>query len=427
LRRGYSAALYQGTIYIFGGRSNFEPEQFASIINKAEAEQKYAQLKKVADEGGTYYHEPMSALANKLVLNDVWGYNITNNTWFMVIPEPYVDNLGAVHHHLSPHHWHGHRAAVWDDIMCIFGGYYDPNEYYQDTWRFNLTSKVWLRKHIDGTTPSKRYQYGLAMWNKTIVIFGGYGADCTLRDQPARLESWYAGEHGYQSVLQGQHVQQLPGLYCEPSGVAYYLGDTWHHSMNTCPNGCVRNGTCHYGSCVCGKGRDGLDCSNYTCPDCTAMNGLPTDQACEVWDVNWNPVVFLKNPDPVKPVTEHHHALGGAGISVYLANSSIRDGNCHYEYGMQKKIRRHCSLQGYCNAITGHCECRPMFTNFDCSYKACPHQFCNFGGQCLLRGWCVCDYAYFGNDCGINFACPNDCSFQVNMSLPCSSQVLRWH
>merc|ERR1712100_160399 len=88
------------------------------------------------------------------------------------------------------------------------------------------------------------------------------------------------------------------------------------------------------------------------------------------------------------------------------ANATILDGNCYYNFGYQEKICRHCSLRGHCDYPTGMCKCDPMFSNFDCSYMACPHPSCNGGGACLLSGKCVCRYAMFEIDCGISLNAP---------------------
>lgn len=350
-RYGHSAVMYVDTMYVFGGRRNFAPVQFTDFV-----------------------YEP-----NKLVYNDIWGYNIPNNTWFLVTPTPNNER---------PHERHGQRAVLWEDIMIVFGGYYDPVQYYQDVWHYNITSNIWRNKHVNGLIPANRMQYGVAMWNKLMVFFGGYGSDCTLINTGS------------------------PGVYCRPDGPAYYLGDTWHYDLTICPNGCVGNGTCHYGSCICGPGSDGLDCSNFTCPDCTSMVADPMQSMpCELWDSNEQPVTLIQNPDPYNPVTEWHH-IGGPGLPVELSNLTVLDGNCYYDFGIQEKVCRDCSLRGQCDNPTGNCVCDPMFSNFDCSYMACPHPLCNNGGVCLLSGRCVCRYAFFEMDCSINFECPGDCSYQ---------------
>jgi len=375
-RRGHAAVLYKdtNTMYMFGGRRNFQPTPFLDYV--------YEQ--------------------NLLVTNDLWGYDIKNNSWFV------TQSVGWE----IPHERQGMKMACWSDILYIFGGYYDPVEYLQDTWHYNISAAVWRKKQTDGIIPDKRFQYTLAMWNQEVVIFGGYGSTCTLEQTGT------------------------PGLYCKPDGPAYYYGDTWHYTQRICPNGCFRNGTCHYGSCICGPGAFGVDCSNFTCPDCTTMdpNAVNPDERempCEVWEAKSlgpdpNPVVLLANPPmkvrPADALPEQEFYVGqaktqanhptGAGIDVDLANSSIFDGNCYYNFGFQEKICRQCSLRGYCDYPTGSCKCDPMFSNFDCSYMACPHPSCNQGGACLLSGRCVCRYAVFENDCSVNFECPNECSYQ---------------
>jgi len=150
--------------------------------------------------------------------------------------------------------------------------------------------------------------------------------------------------------------------------------------------------------------------------DPTALDPAKRDMPCEIWDYDDNPVVLFNNPpDGItrhgEAKTESHH-LSGAGKPVFMANATILDGNCWYDFGYQEKKCRSCSLRGQCHDPTGVCICDPLFSNFDCSYMACPHPLCNNGGACLLSGKCVCRYAFFEMDCRINFECPNDCSFQ---------------
>jgi len=384
-RRGHAVIVHKDVIYLFAGRKDFVPIKLAD-----------------------YVYTP-----NKLVLNDMWGYNITNNTWYIIKPfnegnQGRYNRFGypnkLAFNDAIPVERTGHRMVVWDDIIYLFGGYYDPVEYYDDTWHYNITHRSWLRKEIGGFKPSKRFHYAVAQWNQVIVMFGGYGNKC----------DWtYTGS---------------PGLYCSPVGQAYYLGDTWTYTSRICPHNCNigdplapnhRKGSCHYGSCICGKDAAGLDCSNYTCPDCTTMYDLSRydSMACEIWDVNDNPSIHVKQPTrrrgPVdKPaVTEELHPFG-VGVPVVTANASIFDGNCYYDFGIQKKVCRDCSIRGKCNPDSGTCSCLPMFSNFDCSYMACPHPTCNGRGICLLNGKCVCNYANFESDCEISFQCPSDCSYQ---------------
>jgi N-acetylneuraminic acid mutarotase len=229
-RRGHSAVLYQGTMYIFGGR---RAKRLPSIVEAASL-QLVGKPDPARQQGGTN-HETGH---NPLTLKDIWGYNILLNEWFEVVP-----TAGSA----IPVERQGHRTVIWDDMMYVYGGYEAPIQYLNDTWHFNLTAKVWHSKIIEQTrTPIRRSQYGIAMWNRFVVIFGGYGRNCVNRRDP---------------ISTGGHDPFTAGIFCDPKDEAFYLGDTWHHDLDVCPQGCSGRGTCHYGSCICHEGFYGHDCS----------------------------------------------------------------------------------------------------------------------------------------------------------------------
>lgn len=217
-----------------------------------------------------------------------------------------------------------------------------------------------------------------------MVMFGGYARECEMRRDPERT---------------GGPDFFTAGFFCDPIGEGFVLGDTWHHNMDICPKGCSGRGKCHYGSCICDIGFYGYDCAQFTCPDCVTMQTEAVKGAeCEVRDDNG--VTVTLDAPPLGPDAQ------------YKASNGTVIENCVYEYGWQRKTCRSCSLRGTCNHPTGKCVCDPMFSNFDCSYKACPHPSCNGGGKCLLEGSCVCAYSRFEEDCSISFNCPNDCTLR---------------
>ena len=40
-------------------------------------------------------------------------------------------------------------------------------------------------------------------------------------------------------ISTGGHDPFTAGIFCEPKDEAFYLGDTWHHDLDVCPQGCV--------------------------------------------------------------------------------------------------------------------------------------------------------------------------------------------
>merc|ERR1719446_674142 len=105
-------------------------------------------------------------------------------------------------------------------------------------------------------------------------------------------------------------------------------------------------------------------------------------KVCEVWAYNVDtgeydtPTSLFENPNPNNPVTEGHFPVHGAGIPVLLLTppngTSMLSGNCYYDYAFQTKRCVSCSKRGRCEPTTGKCLCYPQYSNFDCSYMACP-------------------------------------------------------
>ena len=162
-----------------------------------------------------------------------------------------------------------------------------------------------------------------------------------------------------------------------------------------------------------------LNCvgAQFTCPDCTSMTATEVKGAeCEVRSDD-GVTVTLSAP----PIGEDAIYTPAAATSIdncvvsfllLILSRAWPTSVLQYEYGWQRKTCRSCSLRGTCDHPTGQCICEPMFSNFDCSYKACPHATCNGGGKCLLSGSCVCEYARFAIDCSISFGCPDECSMK---------------
>ena len=267
-----------------------------------------------------------------------------------------------------------------------------------------------------------------------------YGRRCDLVNDPATTSA-DDGQHlkdGWEGVVSS-------GWYCQPvNGTSFYSDHTWHHSLGdfqlrlfwrmrtltcfvtaTCPNDCQRKGRCHYGSCICDYLYHGLDCSNYTCPDCTSMaddrpKQCPAENpdceqamACEVrlicskmmnansWLLRYMYQIYdaydvpvtLASVDAVdQRLADVNHLAAGTNLTIhpppfvkYELSEFTKFDNCHYDFSIQQKVCRSCSEEshGICDYTTGHCVCDAQFSNFDCSYEACPHPTCN--GDSPLR------------------------------------------
>jgi len=438
-RRGHSAVLFEGSMYIFGGRIpdsiKTAPQALPRVIHKpCGTNAQWTDLEGFKQPwiGERITKDGIFCIDDyDLVKNDVWRYDILNNSWHEIIPAATSP---------IPIGRHGHKMVIWDDIIYTFGGYYDPVRYLDDTWHFNITARQWHEKSIAGAKPSPRSDYGLAIDDRMIVMFSGYGRRCDLVNDPATTSA-DDGQHlkdGWEGVVSS-------GWYCQPvNGTSFYSDHTWHHSLATCPNDCQQKGRCHYGSCICDYLYHGLDCSNYTCPDCTSMaddrpkqcpaENPDCDQAmaCEIYDAYDVPVTLASIDAVDQRLADVNHIAAGTNLTVFpppfvkyeLSKFTDFD-NCYYDYSIQQKVCRSCSEEshGICDYTKGHCVCDAQFSNFDCSYEACPHPTCNGGGTCLLSGKCMCYYNFFAEDCSINFNCPSECNFngicEINGTCVC--------
>jgi len=346
----------------------------------------------------------------KGLMNDIWGYNIANDTWYKI-------QATTTPGWPLPHERQGHKVALSDDIMYMFGGYYDPVRYFQDTWHYNITASMWVPKHIDGRIPTARSSYAMALHDQVAIFFGGYGSKCELIETGASVPE------------EPDPTSHSHGLYCEPRGTAFYLGDTWHYNMNICPRNCKGNGTCHFGSCICGMGTFGLDCSNRTCPDCPIKDPKdPNSLPCELWDTNdesrtWDPWGTAPPLGEIRGNPSHYYAKGGWKLPHIDAHSSraIQLYTWAKPLGTEVELDNNTHLSHRADLGRSVYD-EGMDSNFDCSYKACPHPTCNGGGKCLLKGFCVCHYSIFEKDCSISFKCPHAYKMDAEGMAECSHQ-----
>ncbi|KAK3248533.1 hypothetical protein CYMTET_42004 [Cymbomonas tetramitiformis] len=128
-RQGHSMSLYEDTIYVFGGRSE-----------------------------------------TKLVYSDLWAYSITDNAWKM-IAEDTVD---------GPSGRFGHTAAVYKDMLYVFGGYAAGGAS-GETWSYSMTEGTWADM-TPVVSPPPRFSHTLAIQGDSMFIYGGSTGDEVLED-----------------------------------------------------------------------------------------------------------------------------------------------------------------------------------------------------------------------------------------------------
>jgi len=186
-------------IYVFGG--------FSSLSNYTS---------NYVDVGSQFFQDKEG---------EVFTMNLTTNLWSSIMP------LGK---NYAPPRM-GHRTLLVLDSLVVFGGYW-ANKEYGDIWRFNLTSKYWIKQeyHYSITTfPTKRYEHTFAVRESTnyFYVFGGQTSRSTFGE--TRND--------------------------------YRVNDMWKYDLLWCPNDCSNRGSCIFGYCFCEEGYYGYDCQNSLC------------------------------------------------------------------------------------------------------------------------------------------------------------------
>jgi N-acetylneuraminic acid mutarotase len=121
--------------------------------------------------GGEY---PIGAPPFAVVLNDMWEYNISGNSWTQKAS-------GASKRF-------GHSAVAYNGKMYIFGGADVSSVYYNDVWEYNPVNDSYSQKTCSGTPPTTRFAHSAIVFNGKMIIFGGRDNNLALCNDVHELD-----------------------------------------------------------------------------------------------------------------------------------------------------------------------------------------------------------------------------------------------
>ena len=58
-------------------------------------------------------------------------------------------------------------------IFCRFGGCGYDQQYFNDTWSFNISTRKWTELQCTGSIPSPRFGHAAVLVNNVMYVFGG--------------------------------------------------------------------------------------------------------------------------------------------------------------------------------------------------------------------------------------------------------------
>lgn len=111
--------------------------------------------------------------------------------------------------YLSISERHSHSAAYHNGSMYIFGGCTSTNTTFNDLWRFDLTTRQWIRPIAMGTYPSPKACATMVVYNGNLVLFGGWSHPIPYPN-PHQSAHYFSELHTYSpSTNRWSHILSL--------------------------------------------------------------------------------------------------------------------------------------------------------------------------------------------------------------------------
>jgi N-acetylneuraminic acid mutarotase len=177
----HSAALLNGSIYIFGGYSG--TERVNSFFAYSMVEKRWCPVLPAANSApppsprdrhvavafgnSIYIHGGFDGISR---IGDLWEFNLSTMTWRQVV--------GL--HGRAPSPRHSHAAVVHGHRIFLFGGY--DGSYKSDLHEYDITSSRWNQVPAAGRRPRARYRATCVVHKNQIILFAGHDGTRHLND-----------------------------------------------------------------------------------------------------------------------------------------------------------------------------------------------------------------------------------------------------
>ncbi|KAF9566138.1 galactose oxidase [Agrocybe pediades] len=200
-RLGHTVALLRNVVILWGGDTNrnTSPNHDNSLYLLNLLTREWTLLKVSSPTPRGRYGHTLTLIGSKLYVfggqvnqeffNDIWLFDLnslkTMPTW---------DNSHEPATSVRPPPRTTHSSVAFEDQIIIFGGT-DGKYHYNDTWSFNVNTRVWTELICAGYIPAPRESHAAAVVDGIMYVFGGRGVDSVEIGQLAALNlhtrRWY--------------------------------------------------------------------------------------------------------------------------------------------------------------------------------------------------------------------------------------------
>ena len=310
--------------------------------------------------GGLTYNNSNSNHIQYL-LNDLWIYNITDNSWLEIFQETE-----------KPAPIYGHKIiSLKEDNFLLYGGV-GSEKFFNEFWIFKIWPNIWakisLKMENNNFIFKNIWPYPSAFFTMNnfkdgIIIYGGL--IWKHKNEEYKLYLNYTDEE--ETLFQYSLFNTLENLYILDS--------------NQCENGCNDNGFCYFGICICNDNFWGKNCENKLCPNslCFFEDDFHINKGCFHCSGNGD---CLENG---KCLCNDNYTGDDCSIMECLNNCSGEPfGKCIIKKPVSQckcneSLKRggddcslifclnNCGIEGICNRKNGVCDCPKTNYGIDCS------------------------------------------------------------
>ncbi|XP_075037239.1 kelch domain-containing protein 10-like [Mixophyes fleayi] len=173
----HAAVLYNGFVYIHGGRQDYllgdfwrysiALGQWEQLPCSRQAPDKLEGHSMVAHEDVLYVFGGMVDFGANRQNTPLWMFDIGTRKWYeLKSPEGQEPR---------PMNRKGHSAVVYQSGMFIYGGYFDIEGAVEEFWVFYFDTQKWsaLSPRTRGLGPGPRHGHSSVTYNAALYLFGG--------------------------------------------------------------------------------------------------------------------------------------------------------------------------------------------------------------------------------------------------------------
>ncbi|KAF2068430.1 hypothetical protein CYY_010244 [Polysphondylium violaceum] len=208
--------------------------------------------------GGIGLKEYNDSSSSKRLFNDLWMYNIKENSWFLFEPKSLSDPY--------PSGRFGHTMVLLEHMLYVFGGLKTPDSIMatNELWAFDTLSMQWTFVDYgpDGSQRAYHTMIPESRKDRGFFVYGGWDfieAKQDLWSYDVASLAWKQIKYSFQSPLLKFSATAISD---EINGFILYggggeSGQFWGYGLGC---SCNNRGGCSYGACSCFSGYFGEHC-----------------------------------------------------------------------------------------------------------------------------------------------------------------------